>query len=83
VYNSCVFQSEVGVSGTAATTAAAVVKKEPVVVNSQWYDVGVVKTTNMLVTHYFVPSENGTQSNGESAAAAAVSFLAAFLSFGT
>lgn len=70
-------------SGTAATTAAAVVKKEPVVVNSQWYDVGVVKTTNMLVTHYFVPSENGTQSNGESAAAAAVSFLAAFLSFGT
>lgn len=23
--------------------------------DSQWYDVGIVKVTNMVVTHYYVP----------------------------
>lgn len=26
-----------------------------VVKDSQWYDVGIVKVTNMVVTHYYVP----------------------------
>lgn len=31
---------------------------------NQWYDVGVVKATNMLVTHYYVPLDKNAQSNG-------------------
>lgn len=38
-----------------------VVKKE-----NQWFDVGIVKVTNMVVTHYYVP---GDDSHGD------VSFL--------
>lgn len=34
---------------------------------NQWYDVGVVKATNMLVTHYYVPTDGSTQSNGDAA----------------
>lgn len=25
---------------------------------SQWYDVGIVKVTNMVVTHYYMPFGN-------------------------
>lgn len=34
---------------------------------NQWYDVGVVKATNMLVTHYYVPLDKNAQANGEPA----------------
>lgn len=30
-----------------------VVKKE-----NQWFDVGIVKVTNMVVTHFYVPSDD-------------------------
>lgn len=33
-----------------------------------WYDVGMVKSTSMLVTHYYVPLDNAAtpaQPNGE------------------
>ncbi len=26
--------------------------------DSRWYDVGIVKVTNMVVTHYYVPYED-------------------------
>ncbi|XP_075997000.1 host cell factor 1a isoform X2 [Genypterus blacodes] len=39
------------------TPVKAVVKKE-----NQWFDVGIVKVTNMVVTHFFVP---GDESQGD------------------
>lgn len=27
--------------------------------DSQWFDVGIVKVTNMVVTHYYVPYDGG------------------------
>ena len=57
-----VMQSEPTVPG--AATTAVVVKKDSTPANNHWYDVGVVKTTNMLVTHYFVPLDNSQQANG-------------------
>ncbi|KAJ8265101.1 hypothetical protein COCON_G00142000 [Conger conger] len=32
--------------------------KPPVKKESQWFDVGVVKVTNMVVTHYYLPGED-------------------------
>ena len=31
---------------------------KPAVRDSQWYDVGIVKVTNMVVSHYYVPYED-------------------------
>lgn len=31
------------------------VQVKPSAKDSQWYDVGIVKVTNMVVTHYYVP----------------------------
>lgn len=45
-----------------------VVKKEPTAApGNQWYDVGMVKSTSMLVTHYYVPLDNAPpqQTNGD------------------
>lgn len=30
----------------------------PVKKENQWYDVGIVKVTNMVVTHYYVPADD-------------------------
>ncbi|KAM9344017.1 host cell factor 1b isoform 2-T2 [Pholidichthys leucotaenia] len=43
---------------TNGITAAAVVK--PPAKENQWYDVGIVKVTNMVVTHYYVPYDDNT-----------------------
>ncbi|XP_056366399.1 LOW QUALITY PROTEIN: host cell factor 1 [Oenanthe melanoleuca] len=32
---------------------------------NQWFDVGVIKGTTMMVTHYFLPSEDGTAADDE------------------
>lgn len=32
--------------------------KPPVKKENQWYDVGVVKVTNMVVTHFYMPSDD-------------------------
>ena len=34
------------------------VQVKPAVRDSQWYDVGIVKVTNMVVSHYYVPYED-------------------------
>lgn len=31
------------------------VQVKPSAKDNQWYDVGIVKVTNMVVTHYYVP----------------------------
>ncbi|XP_054859240.1 host cell factor 1 isoform X2 [Eublepharis macularius] len=38
-----------------------VMKKE-----NQWFDVGVVKTTNMMVTHYFLPADDAPATEDDS-----------------
>ena len=35
------------------TPVKPVVKKE-----NQWFDVGIVKVTNMVVTHFYVPADD-------------------------
>ena len=43
------------------------VKQEKVVVKrdaTQWFDVGIIKTTTTVVSHYHLPSETG-QANGD------------------
>uniref|UniRef100_A0A671XFU1 Fibronectin type-III domain-containing protein n=1 Tax=Sparus aurata TaxID=8175 RepID=A0A671XFU1_SPAAU len=51
-----------GTNGIAATAgvrqSAAGVQVKPAVRDSQWYDVGIVKVTNMVVSHYYVPYED-------------------------
>ncbi|XP_041093071.1 LOW QUALITY PROTEIN: host cell factor 1-like [Polyodon spathula] len=32
--------------------------RPPVKKDNQWYDVGVIKTTNMVVTHFYLPSDD-------------------------
>lgn len=39
--------------GAPPAPARVAVKKE-----NQWYDVGIVKVTNMVVTSYYVPSDD-------------------------
>ncbi|KAG9336037.1 hypothetical protein JZ751_003296 [Albula glossodonta] len=43
-------------AGKQAPTPALV--KAPVKKENQWFDVGVVKVTNMVVTHYYLPPED-------------------------
>lgn len=35
------------------------VQVKSVVKDSHWYDVGIVKVTNMVVSHYYVPYDAG------------------------
>ncbi|XP_029465788.1 host cell factor 1 [Rhinatrema bivittatum] len=42
--------------------------KVPVKKENQWFDVGVMKGTNMVVTHYFLPSEDSAQIDDDSGA---------------
>lgn len=34
------------------------VVKPPVKKENQWFDVGIVKVTNMVVTHYYMPADD-------------------------
>ncbi|KAM3911896.1 host cell factor 1 isoform 2-T2 [Leptodactylus fuscus] len=34
--------------------------KAPLKKENQWFDVGVIKATNMMVTHYYLPSDDST-----------------------
>ncbi|XP_006899991.1 PREDICTED: host cell factor 1 [Elephantulus edwardii] len=40
--------------------------KAPVKKENQWFDVGVIKGTNMMVTHYFLPPDDATSSDDDS-----------------
>lgn len=33
---------------------------------NQWFDVGVIKGTNVMVTHYFLPADDAVQSDDDS-----------------
>nr|XP_033778298.1 host cell factor 1 isoform X2 [Geotrypetes seraphini] len=40
--------------------------KVPVKKENQWFDVGIMKGNNMVVTHYFLPSEDSAQTDDDS-----------------
>ncbi|XP_010626357.1 host cell factor 1 [Fukomys damarensis] len=42
--------------------------KAPVKKENQWFDVGVIKGTNVMVTHYFLPSDDAVPSDDDSGA---------------
>ncbi|XP_027131415.1 host cell factor 1b isoform X2 [Larimichthys crocea] len=45
-------------NGIAATTGKQGAQVRSSVKDSQWFDVGIVKVTNMVVTHYYVPYDD-------------------------
>ncbi|XP_051525584.1 host cell factor 1-like isoform X10 [Myxocyprinus asiaticus] len=48
--------------------APPAVVKPPVKKEHQWFDVGVVKVTNMVVTHYYVPADDSPVTDDDSGA---------------
>lgn len=52
-----------GIASTAQKPAAV----KPVPKDSQWYDVGIVKVTNMVVSHYYVPYDDNVIDNDSGA----------------
>ncbi|NP_001122009.1 host cell factor 1b isoform X1 [Danio rerio] len=48
--------------------APPVVVKPPVKKENQWFDVGIVKVTNMVVTHYYVPADDSAVTDDDSGA---------------
>ncbi|KAG9477862.1 hypothetical protein GDO78_013053 [Eleutherodactylus coqui] len=41
--------------------------KAPLKKENQWFDVGVIKATNMMVTHYYLPSDDSTNDDDSGA----------------
>lgn len=48
--------------------APPAVVKPPVKKENQWFDVGIVKVTNMVVTHYYVPADDSAVTDDDSGA---------------
>ncbi|XP_042617622.1 host cell factor 1-like isoform X2 [Cyprinus carpio] len=48
--------------------APPAVVKPPVKKENQWFDVGIVKVTNMVVTHYYVPADDSAGTDDDSGA---------------
>ncbi|KAI4901575.1 hypothetical protein NFI96_012098, partial [Prochilodus magdalenae] len=46
--------------------APPAVVKPPVKKENQWFDVGIVKVTNMVVTHYYMPAEDSEVTDDDS-----------------
>ncbi|XP_051509407.1 host cell factor 1-like isoform X3 [Myxocyprinus asiaticus] len=46
--------------------APPAVVKPPVKKENQWFDVGIVKVTNMVVTHYYVPADDSPVTDDDS-----------------
>ncbi|XP_067270487.1 host cell factor 1b isoform X2 [Pseudorasbora parva] len=46
--------------------APPAVVKPPVKKENQWFDVGIVKVTNMVVTHYYVPGDDSAVTDDDS-----------------
>uniref|UniRef100_A0AAR2JMT9 Host cell factor 1 n=1 Tax=Pygocentrus nattereri TaxID=42514 RepID=A0AAR2JMT9_PYGNA len=44
--------------------APPAVVKPPVKKENQWFDVGIVKVTNMVVTHYYMPADDSEDDSG-------------------
>ncbi|XP_028980120.2 host cell factor 1b isoform X2 [Esox lucius] len=58
-----------GIETTAARPAAPpAVVKPPVKKDNQWFDVGMVKVTNMVVTHYYLPADDQAAVDDDSGA---------------
>ncbi|XP_023693256.2 host cell factor 1a isoform X2 [Paramormyrops kingsleyae] len=56
-------ESAAGKPNLPPTPVKAPVKKE-----NQWFDVGIVKVTNMVVTHYYVPGDDSPVTDDDSGA---------------
>uniref|UniRef100_A0A9J8BHE8 Host cell factor 1 n=1 Tax=Cyprinus carpio carpio TaxID=630221 RepID=A0A9J8BHE8_CYPCA len=56
-----------GIESAAGVPPPAVVKP-PVKKENQWFDVGIVKVTNMVVTHYYVPADDSAVTDDDSGA---------------
>uniref|UniRef100_A0A671KXM7 Host cell factor 1 n=1 Tax=Sinocyclocheilus anshuiensis TaxID=1608454 RepID=A0A671KXM7_9TELE len=48
--------------------APPAIVKPPVKKENQWFDVGIVKVTNMVVTHYYVPADDSAVTDDDSGA---------------
>ncbi|XP_016392764.1 host cell factor 1-like isoform X2 [Sinocyclocheilus rhinocerous] len=48
--------------------APPAIVKPPVKKENQWFDVGIVKVTNMVVTHYYVPADDSVVTDDDSGA---------------
>uniref|UniRef100_A0A671KZ15 Host cell factor 1 n=1 Tax=Sinocyclocheilus anshuiensis TaxID=1608454 RepID=A0A671KZ15_9TELE len=48
--------------------APPTVVKPPVKKENQWFDAGIVKVTNMVVTHYYVPADDSAVTDDDSGA---------------
>ncbi|XP_052419864.1 host cell factor 1 [Carassius gibelio] len=48
--------------------APPAVVRPPVKKENQWFDVGIVKVTNMVVTHYYVPADDSAVTDDDSGA---------------
>ncbi|XP_060788449.1 host cell factor 1b isoform X2 [Neoarius graeffei] len=46
--------------------APPAVVKPPVKKENQWFDVGIVKVTNMVVTHYYIPADDSEVTDDDS-----------------
>ncbi|XP_074501003.1 host cell factor 1b isoform X5 [Sebastes fasciatus] len=49
-----------------AATAGKRVQVTSSVKDSRWYDVGIVKVTNMVVTHYYIPEDDDNMADDDS-----------------
>uniref|UniRef100_A0A4W5ND88 Host cell factor C1 n=1 Tax=Hucho hucho TaxID=62062 RepID=A0A4W5ND88_9TELE len=58
-------ESAAGVSGLNSPPAVA---KAPVKKDNQWFDVGMVKVTNTVVTHYYLPTDDQATVDDDSGA---------------
>uniref|UniRef100_A0A672PMC3 Host cell factor 1-like n=1 Tax=Sinocyclocheilus grahami TaxID=75366 RepID=A0A672PMC3_SINGR len=56
-----------GIESTKQEAPPAIVKP-PVKKENQWFDVGIVKVTNMVVTHYYVPADDSAVTDDDSGA---------------
>uniref|UniRef100_A0A672PM97 Host cell factor 1-like n=1 Tax=Sinocyclocheilus grahami TaxID=75366 RepID=A0A672PM97_SINGR len=58
-----------GIESTAGKQEAPpAIVKPPVKKENQWFDVGIVKVTNMVVTHYYVPADDSAVTDDDSGA---------------
>uniref|UniRef100_A0A8C7KB66 Host cell factor 1 n=1 Tax=Oncorhynchus kisutch TaxID=8019 RepID=A0A8C7KB66_ONCKI len=55
-----------GIESAAGVTPPPAVAKAPLKKDNQWFDVGIVKVTNTVVTHYYVPDEDAAAVDDDS-----------------
>uniref|UniRef100_A0AAZ3RKC1 Host cell factor 1 n=1 Tax=Oncorhynchus tshawytscha TaxID=74940 RepID=A0AAZ3RKC1_ONCTS len=55
-----------GIESAAGVTPPPAVAKAPLKKDTQWFDVGMVKVTNTVVTHYYLPDEDAAAVDDDS-----------------